>query len=127
MDLLLAIFHLFRNQGRKPLSLLSRSGIRLQARDGTGEKLRFTLYLPQEQVEETGGDRFRRTASTTTKSARAATERRKLPSLTYELNPKRGGSSFGPEMRRRLMSVCVASLAQEMSTRFPENSTAIRD
>ena len=57
MDLLLAIFHLFRDRGRKPLSLLSRSGIRLQARDGTGEKLRFTLYLPQEQVKrraETG-------------------------------------------------------------------------
>jgi len=72
MDLLLAIFHLFRDRGRKPLSLLSRSGIRLQARDGTGEKLRFTLYLPQEQVEETGGDRFRRTASTTRKSSRAA-------------------------------------------------------
>ena len=72
MDLLLAIFHLFRNRGRKPLSLLSRSGIRLQAQDGTGEKLRFTLYLPQEQVEETGADRFRRNASTTRQSARAA-------------------------------------------------------
>ena len=57
MDLLLAIFHLFRDRGRKPLSLLSCSGIRLQARDGTGEKLRLTLYLPQEQVKrraETG-------------------------------------------------------------------------
>jgi hypothetical protein len=54
MDLLLAIFHLFRDRGRKPLTLLSRSGIRLQARDGTGEKLRFTLYLPQEQVKDRG-------------------------------------------------------------------------
>ena len=92
--LLLAIFYLFRNRGRKPLSLLSRSGIRLQARDGTGEKLRFTLYLPQEPGEEDGGDRFRRTASTTRKSAQAAVVSWLQPP-PHKKAPRERGSTAG--------------------------------
>ena len=71
MDLLFAIFHLFRNRGRKPLSLLS---LQRNPPSSTRRNRRKTEIYPVFAARTGGrraGDRFRRTASTTRKSARA--------------------------------------------------------
>jgi hypothetical protein len=63
MDLLWAIFHLFRDPTQSGSTPSKHGEIHPRAQHGTGEIGRFTLFLGQEQVKLTR-DPFRRTAST---------------------------------------------------------------
>ena len=62
MDLLQAIFHLFRDHTQKGSTHSKDDEIRPGAQQGTGEIARFTLFLGQEQVNgphETSSVRLR--------------------------------------------------------------------